>query len=79
MSNPVLDRMQRHGLRPRKELGQHFLTDLNIIERLVECIEPRPGEAILEFGAGPGVLPKGSWMPALASWRWSWTTRWPPS
>ncbi len=56
MSNPVLDRLQRHGLRPRKELGQHFLADTHIIDRLVACIEPRPGEAILEFGAGPGVL-----------------------
>jgi len=56
MSNPVLDRMQRHGLRPRKELGQHFLADHNVIQRLVDCIDPRPGEAILEFGAGPGVL-----------------------
>jgi 16S rRNA (adenine1518-N6/adenine1519-N6)-dimethyltransferase len=56
MKNPVLDRMQRHGLRPRKELGQHFLVDQHAIERLVESIAPRPGDAILEFGAGPGVL-----------------------
>ena len=56
MSNPVLDRMQRHGLRPRKELGQHFLVDARVLDRLVECIAPIPGESILELGAGPGVL-----------------------
>lgn len=56
MSNPVLDRMQRHGLRPRKELGQHFLADARVLDRLVECIAPCPADAILELGAGPGVL-----------------------
>jgi 16S rRNA (adenine1518-N6/adenine1519-N6)-dimethyltransferase len=56
MSNPVLDRLTQHGLRPRKELGQHFLVDLRVIERLVQLIAPGPGQTILEYGAGLGVL-----------------------
>ena len=56
MSNPVLDRLQQYGLRPRKELGQHFLVDLRVIERLVDLIAPGPGQTILEYGAGLGVL-----------------------
>jgi 16S rRNA (adenine1518-N6/adenine1519-N6)-dimethyltransferase len=56
MSHPVLERLRRHGLRPRKELGQHSLVDLRVIERLVECIGPEPGQTILEYGAGLGVL-----------------------
>lgn len=56
MSNPVLERLQRHGLRPRKELGQHFLIDMNVIERLAGMIAPTPGAAVIEFGAGLGVL-----------------------
>jgi 16S rRNA (adenine1518-N6/adenine1519-N6)-dimethyltransferase len=56
MSNPVLERLQRHGLRPRKELGQHFLVDIRVIDRLVEIVAPAPGQTLLEYGAGLGVL-----------------------
>jgi len=56
MSNPVLERLHRHGLRQRKELGQHFLADARVQARLVACIAPRPSEAILEYGAGLGVM-----------------------
>jgi 16S rRNA (adenine1518-N6/adenine1519-N6)-dimethyltransferase len=56
MSNPVLERLRRHGIRPRKELGQHFLIDPNVIDRIVEQIDPAPGQAVLEYGAGLGVL-----------------------
>ncbi len=44
------------GLRPKKALGQHFLRDRNIIARIVDAAELRPGEEVLEIGAGPGDL-----------------------
>jgi 16S rRNA (adenine1518-N6/adenine1519-N6)-dimethyltransferase len=56
MSNPVLDRLHQYGLRPRKELGQHFLVDPRVIDRLVQRIAPGPGQTILEYGAGLGIL-----------------------
>lgn len=56
MSNPVLERLQKYGLRPRKELGQHFLVDLRVLDRIVGAVAPEPGDAILEYGAGLGVL-----------------------
>ena len=56
MSNPVVERLRRHGLRPRKELGQHFLVDPRVLARVLECIAPAPGTVILEYGAGVGVL-----------------------
>lgn len=56
MSNPVVERLRRHGLRPRKELGQHFLIDPHVLERIVELIAPAPTSAVVEFGAGLGVL-----------------------
>lgn len=56
MTNPVLERLRRYDLRPRKELGQHFLVDPNVLERLVQVIAPAPGQDILEYGAGLGVL-----------------------
>ncbi|MFO1266296.1 MAG: 16S rRNA (adenine(1518)-N(6)/adenine(1519)-N(6))-dimethyltransferase RsmA [Rubrivivax sp.] len=42
--------------RPRKRFGQHFLADVSVIEAIVECIAPRPGEALVEIGPGLGAL-----------------------
>lgn len=56
MSNPVVERLHRHGLRPRKELGQHFLADPRVLGRLAEIVGAGPGQTIVEFGAGLGVL-----------------------
>jgi len=48
--------LSQHGLRPRKRLGQHFLVDAGVLDRLVATIDPQPDETILEVGAGAGVL-----------------------
>lgn len=40
-------------VRPKKALGQHFLTDLDIAERIVHALR---GETVLEVGPGTGVL-----------------------
>jgi len=42
--------------RPRKRFGQHFLTDRHYLERIVEAIAPRPGDAMVEIGPGTGLL-----------------------
>ncbi len=42
---------------PRR-LGQHFLNDRNILRRIVDALEPAPGEVVLEIGAGKGSLTK---------------------
>ena len=41
---------------PRKRFGQHFLVDPGVIDRIVEAIDPRPGEALIEIGPGLGAL-----------------------
>jgi 16S rRNA (adenine1518-N6/adenine1519-N6)-dimethyltransferase len=41
---------------PSKRLGQNFLTDQRIIHRIVEALEPRPDETIVEIGPGRGAL-----------------------
>jgi 16S rRNA (adenine1518-N6/adenine1519-N6)-dimethyltransferase len=56
MRNPVHDRLQRYGLRPRKALGQHFLAEPAVLSRIVAAIAPTPEDTILEYGAGIGVL-----------------------
>jgi len=41
---------------PRKRFGQHFLTDRNIIDDIVQAIAPKPGEAMVEIGPGLAAL-----------------------
>lgn len=41
---------------PRKRFGQHFLTDLGVLDAIVDAIDPRPGQAVIEIGPGLGAL-----------------------
>ncbi|MCE5323295.1 16S rRNA (adenine(1518)-N(6)/adenine(1519)-N(6))-dimethyltransferase RsmA [bacterium] len=47
-----------HGLRPKKRLGQNFLIDRNVLERIVAASGAREGVNVLEIGPGLGVLTK---------------------
>jgi len=40
----------------RKRFGQHFLTDNIIIDGIVDAIDPKPGEALVEIGPGLGAM-----------------------
>ena len=42
----------------KKKLGQHFLVDQNIINKLVRFIAPNKDDVILEIGPGDGALSK---------------------
>jgi 16S rRNA (adenine1518-N6/adenine1519-N6)-dimethyltransferase len=51
------DRATRRGLPPiRKNLGQHFLNDRRILQRIVDALEIAPGETVVEIGPGRGSL-----------------------
>ena len=62
---------------PKKSLGQHFLTDRNMIDMIVLAVSPQPGDRLVEIGPGQGaitfpLLPPSGWdgpislvMPAL--------------
>lgn len=43
-------------LRPKKSLGQHFLTDRNIIEKIADSIPAKNGHRVIEIGPGTGAL-----------------------
>jgi 16S rRNA (adenine1518-N6/adenine1519-N6)-dimethyltransferase len=44
------------SVRPKRELGQHFLADPNILDVAGRLAELRPDDVVLEVGAGLGVL-----------------------
>jgi 16S rRNA (adenine1518-N6/adenine1519-N6)-dimethyltransferase len=48
--------LERHGVRAKKRLGQHFLVDGRIIDAIVAAAGIRPGERVLEVGPGAGTL-----------------------
>ena len=39
-----------------RRLGQHFLSDPGILGRIVDALDPAPGETVLEIGPGKGSL-----------------------
>ncbi len=43
-------------LRADKSLGQHFLLDGNLIDKIRRCAEPLAGLNVIEIGPGPGGL-----------------------
>ena len=55
-ASQVKQLLARHGLRPKKRLGQNFLIDKNTLDRIVQACDPEPGRQILEIGPGLGVV-----------------------
>ena len=45
---------RRHA--PRKRFGQHFLVDPAVVERIIDAIDPRRGDHVVEIGPGLGAL-----------------------
>lgn len=55
-TQPSVRRMRAHGVRPRRDLGQNFLVDSNILGVIERLAELEPGDVVLEIGGGLGVL-----------------------
>lgn len=47
---------EEYGLQPRKQLGQNFLIDANIVRKIAAFVDARPGDAVIEVGPGAGAL-----------------------
>ncbi|MBI0433422.1 16S rRNA (adenine(1518)-N(6)/adenine(1519)-N(6))-dimethyltransferase RsmA [Roseomonas sp. KE0001] len=52
----LAEHIARHGLAPRKALGQHFLLDAALCARIASLAAPLEGRHVLEVGPGPGGL-----------------------
>ena len=48
--------LRSYGLKPRKKLGQHFLLDDRLMERLADYASLSPSDVVLDAGAGLGFL-----------------------
>ncbi len=53
---PLREAIAAAGLRADKRLGQNFLLDLNLLDRIVRDIALEPGDTVYEVGPGPGGL-----------------------
>ena len=48
--------LQEYGLRPKKNLGQNFLQDSAILDKIVKIAEVKENDVVLEIGPGLGSL-----------------------
>lgn len=48
--------MERHGLEPRRAMGQNFVVDPNTVRRIARLAEVGPGDPVVEIGPGLGSL-----------------------
>ncbi len=55
-TQPSLRRLREFGVRPKRDLGQNFLIDSNILEVIARVAELTPQDVVLEIGGGLGVL-----------------------
>lgn len=52
----VRDLMDRHGIRPKRSLGQNFVVEPNTVRRIAELAGVGPGDRVVEIGPGLGCL-----------------------
>jgi 16S rRNA (adenine1518-N6/adenine1519-N6)-dimethyltransferase len=53
---PSLRRMRQFGIRPKRELGQNFLIDSNLLDVIARAAALDADDVVLEVGGGLGVL-----------------------
>ncbi|MFN2525740.1 MAG: 16S rRNA (adenine(1518)-N(6)/adenine(1519)-N(6))-dimethyltransferase RsmA [Actinomycetota bacterium] len=55
----IAELFDRHGVRPKKSLGQNFVIDPNTIRKIVDIAGITSSDDVLEIGAGAGSLTLG--------------------
>ncbi len=52
----LTETVRAHGLGANKKLGQHFLLDMNLTDKIARLADPLAGHHVAEVGPGPGGL-----------------------
>jgi 16S rRNA (adenine1518-N6/adenine1519-N6)-dimethyltransferase len=55
-AQPSLRRLAQFGIRPKRDLGQNFLIDSNLLDVIARAAELHATDVVLEVGGGLGVL-----------------------
>ena len=63
---PLRETISAHGLDARKQLGQHFLLDLNLTRRIARAAGALQDGTTIEIGPGPGGLTRALLMEGAA-------------
>lgn len=53
-ASPLMGSASTHV--PRRRFGQNFLVDRNVVAKIVDAIDPAPGDVVVEIGPGKGAL-----------------------
>jgi 16S rRNA (adenine1518-N6/adenine1519-N6)-dimethyltransferase len=53
-----MEKRKHDKVRPKKSLGQHFLHDKKVAQRIVDSLQSDAGSVVVEIGPGMGVLTK---------------------
>jgi len=48
--------IERYGIQTRKKLGQHFLVDTHVVDKIIAAANLSKDDCVLEIGPGPGGL-----------------------
>lgn len=56
MLNNTIDFIKYYGVDIKKKFGQNFLTDNNIIQKIIEAVDVQNDDIIIEIGPGLGAL-----------------------
>jgi 16S rRNA (adenine1518-N6/adenine1519-N6)-dimethyltransferase len=52
----LMQELRSRGVLPKRALGQHFLIDQGIAQKIVRLADLEPGDCVVEIGPGMGVL-----------------------
>ncbi len=56
IKNELLSLLRQQSFSPRRSLGQNFLIDRAVFDRIIEQLNPGKRDALVEIGMGPGLL-----------------------
>ena len=54
--NSIKEELERHNFRPKKKFGQNFLIDRNITNIIINTLDIKESDVVVEIGSGLGTL-----------------------